>query len=84
MEHSPAGTALQTAMRPKELLMGGGPRRGENSSMKTRSKARGISRRDFVKNTAAVGAFAAAGLAALRAAEKPKARKMMGVQVGSL
>jgi hypothetical protein len=37
-------------------------------------------RRDFVKNSAAVAAFTAAGLAPLRGAEKAEARKMIGVQ----
>ena len=44
----------------------------------------GISRRDFVKNTAAVAAFAAAGLGPLRTAEKAEACKMIGVQAGSV
>ena len=44
----------------------------------------GISRREFVQNTAAVAAFAAAGLGPLRAAEKAEARKMIGVQVGAV
>jgi hypothetical protein len=52
--------------------------------MKTSQTTTGISRRDFVKNSAALAAFAAAGLAPLRAAEKPEARKMIGVQVGSV
>jgi hypothetical protein len=52
--------------------------------MKTSSIVPGVSRRDFVKNTAAVAAFAAAGLAPLRAAEKPGARKMISAQVGAV
>src|SRR5512141_731604 len=59
-------------------------KRLENCFMKTSQTTTGISRRDFVKNTAAVTAFAAAGLAPLRAAEKPEARKMIGVQVGAI
>ena len=43
-----------------------------------------ISRRDFVKHSAALAAVAAAGLAPLRAAEQTGARKMIGVQVGSV
>ena len=50
----------------------------------TTSPASGISRRDFVKNSAALAAVAAAGLAPLRAAEKPQASRMIGVQVGSV
>ncbi len=52
--------------------------------MKTSSPATGISRRDFVKNTAAVAAFAAAGLAPLRGAENAEMRKTIGVQVGAV
>jgi len=52
--------------------------------MRTSSIVPDISRQDFVKNIAAVGAFVAAGLAPLRAAEKAEARKMIGVQVGSV
>jgi hypothetical protein len=52
--------------------------------MRTTSPITGISRRDFVKNSAALAAVAAAGLAPLRAAEQTEARKMIGVQVGSV
>jgi hypothetical protein len=44
----------------------------------------GISRRQFVKNSTVLAAAAAAGLAPLRAAEKPENPKMIGVQVGSV
>ena len=44
----------------------------------------GISRRDFVKNSAAVAAFAVARLGPLSAPEKPKTRKMIGVQMGAV
>ena len=52
--------------------------------MKTNLNSTGISRRDFVKNSAALAALAAAGLGPLRAAEQPGARKMIGIQVGSV
>jgi hypothetical protein len=52
--------------------------------MKTSSIGPGISRRDLVKDTAAVAAVAAAGLVPLRAGEKAEARKMFGVQVGAV
>ena len=52
--------------------------------MRTSLNAPGISRRDFVKNSAALAAVAAAGLAPLRGAEQTEARKMIGVQVGSV
>jgi hypothetical protein len=52
--------------------------------MRTNSTTPGISRRDFVKNSAALAAVAAAGLGPLRAAEPPAPRKMIGVQVGSV
>ena len=52
--------------------------------MKTNLNANGISRRDFVKNSAALAAVAAAGLGPLGAAEPPEARKMIGIQVGSV
>jgi hypothetical protein len=52
--------------------------------MKTNLNATGISRRDFVKNSAALAALAAAGLGPLTAAEPPGARKMIGIQVGSV
>jgi hypothetical protein len=43
-----------------------------------------MSRRDFVKNSAALAAVVTAGLGPLRAAELPEARKMIGIQVGSV
>jgi hypothetical protein len=43
-----------------------------------------ISRREFVKNTAALTALAAAGLDPLRASESPDADKMIGMQVGAV
>jgi len=52
--------------------------------MKTDLNANGISRRDFVKNSAALAAIAASGLAPLRAAEQTGTRKMIGIQVGSV
>jgi hypothetical protein len=52
--------------------------------MKPRSIGSRISRREFVKNNAALAAFAAARLASLRGAEKAETRKMVGVQVGSV
>ena len=52
--------------------------------MKTSQTTPGISRRDFVKNSATLAAFAAAGLAPLRAAEKPETRRMIGIQVGAV
>ncbi len=52
--------------------------------MKRSSILPGISRRDFVKNTAAVAAFAAAGLGPLCGTERAETRKMIGVQVGSV
>src|ERR1039457_5554958 len=52
--------------------------------MKTNLNANGISRRDFVKNSVALAALAAADLAPLGAAEPPQAHKMIGIQVGSV
>jgi hypothetical protein len=52
---------------------------GEKRFIKTSSILPGIPRREFLKNSAALAAFAAAGLAPLRAAEKPGTRKMIGV-----
>ena len=51
--------------------------------MKRSSIVPGISRRDFVKNPAAVAAFAATGLGTLDGDGKPERRKMIGVQVGA-
>jgi hypothetical protein len=52
--------------------------------MSTASNSTGMNRRDFVKGSAAVATLAAAGLDPLHAAETPAARKMIGVQVGSI
>lgn len=56
--------------------------------MKTNSTAACNSRRDFLKNSTALAAFAAAGPLAgfspLRAAEHPGASKMNGIQVGAV
>ena len=43
-----------------------------------------MSRRDFVKNSAALAVLATADLDPLCAAEPPEARKMIGIQVGSV
>jgi hypothetical protein len=44
----------------------------------------GISRREFVKSSAALAAVAATGMAPLHAAEQTGTRKMIGIQVGSV
>ncbi len=43
-----------------------------------------ISRRDFVKNTAALTTLAVTGLGPLRASESPEPDKMIGMQVGAV
>ena len=52
--------------------------------MKPNLHAIGISRRDFVKSSAALTTLAAAGLNPLRAAEQPRVHKIIGIQVGSM
>jgi hypothetical protein len=52
--------------------------------MRTTPNDGSISRREFVKHSAALAAVAAGGLPSLGAPETPKPNKMIGIQVGSV